>query len=208
VDEEAEQKRSPNLLDFPAKVWRYLKRQVTSRLVKMGDHSYGFPVVDAWTPSDRCSIGKFCAIAPDVRIITGGEHRMDWVSTFPFRVRFRLPGAGRDGHPGSRGPVVLGNDVWIGQGARILSGVRVGNGAVVGAYAVVTKDVPDYAVVAGNPAQLIRYRFDPETIQALLKIAWWDWPLEKILRHVDLLCSDRIQEFIAAARGEDQKPKA
>ena len=194
-----------NLLGFPAKVWRYLKRRVTSRLVRMGDHSYGFPVVDAWTPSDQYRIGKFCSIAPDVRIVTGGGHRVDWVSTFPFRVRFGLPGAWEDGHPQSRGPVVIENDVWIGQGARILSGVRVGNGAVVGAYAVVTKDVPDYAVVAGNPAQLIRHRFEPEVIRALLEIAWWDWPVGKVLRHVELLCSERIQEFMAAARGDSPR---
>ena len=187
------------MLQFPLKLMRYLRRFVQSRLPKMGEHSYGCPVVDAWTPTDRYSIGKFCSIAPDVRIITGGEHRLDWVSAYPFRIRFGLPGAGRDGHPWSRGPVVIENDVWIGQGARILSGVRIGNGAVVGAYAVVTKDVPDYAVVAGNPAQLVRYRFDEATIQALLQVAWWDWPREKILKAVDLLNSDRVQEFMAQA---------
>ena len=165
----------------------------------MGEYSYGCPVIDAWTPSDRYAIGKFCSIAPDVRIITGGEHRLDWVSAFPFRIRFGLPGAGQDGHPWSRGPVVIENDVWIGQGARILSGVRIGNGAVVGAYAVVTKDVPDYGVVAGNPAQLVRYRFDEATIQALIQMAWWNWPREKILQTVDLLNSDRVQEFMAQA---------
>jgi len=166
----------------------------------MGDHSYGFPVVDAWSPSDRYAIGKFCSIAPDVRIITGGEHRTDWVSAYPFRIRFRLPGAGQDGHPRSQGPVIIENDVWIGQGARILSGVRIGNGAVVGAYSVVTKEVPAYAIVAGNPAKLVRWRFEPEVIQALQEIAWWDWPLDKILPLVDLLNSDRVQDFIAAAR--------
>ncbi len=187
------------MVQWPAKIVRYLRRFVQSRLAKMGEYSYGCPVIDAWTPSDRYAIGKFCSIAPDVRIITGGEHRLDWVSAFPFRIRFGLPGAGQDGHPWSRGPVVIENDVWIGQGARILSGVRIGNGAAVGAYAVVTREVPDYAVVAGNPAELIRFRFDEATIQALLKIAWWNWPDERILQAVELLNSDRIQEFIARA---------
>jgi acetyltransferase-like isoleucine patch superfamily enzyme len=144
------------------------------------------------------SIGSFCSIAADVEIMLGGNHRTEWVSTFPFRVCFDLPGAYEDGHPHSRGDVVVGHDVWIGRGARILSGVSIGNGAVVAGFSVVARDVRPYAVVAGNPAHELRRRFTDAQIDALQQICWWDWPLSRVLASLDILNAADVDSFIAA----------
>lgn len=133
---------------------------------------------------DRLVIGRFCALATGVRfIMNGANHVTGGFSSYPFEIF----GAGWDAdfdrsayETAFRGDTIVGNDVWIGTAATILPGVRIGNGAVVGAHAVVTSDVPDYAVVAGNPSREIRRRFDVQTIEALLEIAWWNWPAEKI----------------------------
>jgi acetyltransferase-like isoleucine patch superfamily enzyme len=167
--------------------------------LSMGPHSYGRPLV-RWYPGDseslRVRIGSFVAIADDVVMMIGGEHRVDWISTYPFRVMFDLPGKYEDGHPRSKGDIVIGNDVWIGRGARILSGVTVGDGAVIGAYSVVTKDVRPYAIVAGNPAGEVRRRFSDEQIEALLRIRWWEWGDAELHAAVSELNSDQIDEFI------------
>lgn len=153
--------------------------------IKIGDYSYGlrhesfFP----YNPSDAVTIGKFCSIADGVKFVFG-EHRTDLVSTFPFHaICF-------DGEPHSearsKGKIVIENDVWIGANAMILSGVKIGNGAVVAAGSVVTKDVPPYAIVGGVPAKIIRYRFSRDEIDTLLKICWWEWPLDKIKDNLEL----------------------
>jgi hypothetical protein len=108
-----------------------------------------------------------------------------------------LPGAFEDGMPASRGPIIIGNDVWIGRNAMILSGVTVGNGAVVGAEAVVTRDVRPYAVVAGNPAREVRRRFTDEQVDALQELRWWDWPDSGIRDVVHLLNGAPVDELIA-----------
>jgi acetyltransferase-like isoleucine patch superfamily enzyme len=163
----------------------------------MGRESYGSPSVHVYIgDTAHVRIGSFVSIADDVEFFVGGNHRTDWVSTFPFRLRFELPGGGSDGHPASKGDVLVGNDVWIGRGAKVLSGVHIGNGAVVGAYAVVTKSVRPYAIVAGNPAREIRRRFTDDEIDALQAIAWWDWPLPKLREHISLLSSAQVEAFI------------
>jgi acetyltransferase-like isoleucine patch superfamily enzyme len=116
-------------------------------------------------------------------------HHPEWVSTFPFRIRFAMPGAYEDGQPTTRGDIEVGNDVWIGYGATILSGVRIGDGAIVGANATVTHNVAPYAIVAGNPATEIKRRFADDQIARLLELEWWNWPLEVILAQVSSLCS-------------------
>ncbi len=165
--------------------------------LSIGRCSYGSPLI-ATFPGDRAHvrIGAFCSIGPDVVLMDGGDHRIDWVSTFPFRVYLELPGAYADGHPRSRGDIEIGNDVWIGRGARVRSGVSVGDGAVIGAYAVVTRDVRPYAVVVGSPAREVRRRFGDEQVQALQRIAWWLWPMEQIEARVPQLCSADIDAFI------------
>lgn len=107
-----------------------------------------------------------------------------------------MPGQRTDGLPCSKGDIRIGNDVWIGHHATILSGVHIGNGAVIGAGALVAKDVPDYAIVGGVPAQIKRFRFSPQQIEALLKIQWWNWEEEKIKQNIDLLSSEQISPFI------------
>jgi acetyltransferase-like isoleucine patch superfamily enzyme len=152
--------------------------------------------VFVWDDSTRLKIGAFCSMADGVRIILGGEHRTDWVTTAPLRVLNGLPGAWEDGHPKTKGDILIGNDVWIATGATILSGVAIGDGAVIGAGAVVSKNVPPFAIVGGNPAAILRYRFPEAVRDALQRIAWWDWPLKDVLDAVDLLCSPDIDAFI------------
>jgi acetyltransferase-like isoleucine patch superfamily enzyme len=161
----------------------------------IGDWTYGKPIIYRWNDETKLKIGKFCSIAAGVKIILGGEHRTDLVSTYPFSVLFEAA-RGVDGHQVTKGDVMIGNDVWIGSHAMILSGVTIGDGAVVGAGSVVCKDVAPYSIVAGNPARQIRLRLDEATIQALLKIAWWNWPLAKIEDALPLLCSGDVKLFI------------
>jgi acetyltransferase-like isoleucine patch superfamily enzyme len=162
---------------------------------QVGEYTYGKPRVIYRGEKASLRIGKYCSISTQVIIFLGSEHRMDWVSTYPFPYLWKEASSIK-GHPYSKGDVVIGNDVYIGYHATILSGVAIGDGAGIGAGSVVTKDIPPYAIVAGNPAQIIRYRFGEETIQALLKIKWWDWSNEKVRENVHLICSDSIDEFV------------
>jgi acetyltransferase-like isoleucine patch superfamily enzyme len=164
--------------------------------IRVGRFTYGNPAFRLWSSGERIEIGAFCSIADGVTIFGGGEHNTHWVTTFPLRIALGEDGAGLDGHPASKGPTLIGNDVWIGDGATILSGVTIGDGAVVGAGAVVAQDVPPYHVVAGNPARQVRARFAPEVVAALLRIRWWDWPLERIRAQVAGLCGGDPTDFI------------
>lgn len=163
----------------------------------IGRHTYGNPKVFDWNDGGSLIIGKYTSIADEVTILLGGNHRMDWVTTYPFpALNNEWPDAANIiGHPQSKGDVVIGNDVWIGNGATILSGVVIGDGAVVGAKAVVTKDVPPYAVVVGNPGKVVKYRFDDEIIEKLLKIKWWNWSDRKVAKNLSLLCSNDTERI-------------
>jgi acetyltransferase-like isoleucine patch superfamily enzyme len=145
--------------------------------VEVGRHTYGhdartFPM---FTEGARIVVGAFCSIAPEVRILGGGEHIMTRASVFPLNARMFDPTMRNSLDAVDKGPTVIGNDVWIGTGAVILSGVIVGDGAVVGAGAVVSQPVPPFAIVAGNPAQIVGYRFVKEIQERLLALQWWDW---------------------------------
>lgn len=164
--------------------------------LEMGKWSYAKPMIYAWGDRTTAKIGNYCSIAGEVKIFLGGEHRTEWVTTYPFPALWPDKAGEFTGHAKSKGNVVIGNDVWIGAGALILSGVTIGDGAVVGANAVVAKNVPPYAIVAGNPAKIIRYRFDEATIQKLLAIAWWNWPENEISDAMSLLLSADIDLFI------------
>lgn len=137
---------------------------------------------------ERLVIGRFCQIAHGVRFITASaNHAMDGLTTYPFPV---FDPAAIEGYKAAfQGlpDTVVGNDVWIGHGALILPGVTLGDGAIIGAGAVVTADVAPYSIVAGNPARLIRMRFPPETVAGLLRLCWWDWPVERIQDAVPVL---------------------
>jgi virginiamycin A acetyltransferase len=164
---------------------------------EIGDWSYGVPKVLTWGTKSKLKIGKFCAIAQDVVIFLEAEHRTDWVSTYTFEGMW--PECHHEGHPGTKGDVVIGNDVWIGYQAMILSGVKIGDGAVVGARSVVTKDVPPYAIVAGSPARVVRYRFSQSVIDKLLSIQWWNWSLNKVYVAIPYLTSGNMEEFFKFA---------
>ncbi len=167
--------------------------------MKIGEHTYGQPNLRMYSgdSDDGVTIGKYCSISNEVIFFPGGNHPTCWVSTFPFHGLGLLPGT-KPGMPCSDGPITVGNDVWLGYHTTVLSGVTIGDGAVVGAYAVVAHDVPAYAVAVGNPARVARYRFSEAQIAALLRIRWWDWPYVEVLRAVWLLSSPEIDMFIQA----------
>lgn len=165
---------------------------------QIGRASYGNPSIEFPQNGGTLSIGNFCSLANGVKILLGGEHRPDWVTTYPFNLLFKSAWE-IAGHPRTKGDVVIGHDVWIGMEAIIMSGVTIGNGAVIGARAVVVKDVPPYAIVAGNPARLVKFRFDEETIYRLQKIKWWNWTDEKIEEHLRLMLTNEIDAFLKIA---------
>jgi acetyltransferase-like isoleucine patch superfamily enzyme len=172
---------------------------VNKNLLEVGKYTYGATGIklDHYLGSEsKVTIGSYCSIAKDVRIITGGNHPPDWVALFPFRIALGLPGALTDGTPATKGPVNIENDVWIGTDVIILSGVTIGSGAIILAGAVVTKDVPPYSMAGGIPAKIVKKRFTEDQIEQLLKIKWWQWPEEKINEAIPLLSANTINEFI------------
>lgn len=165
----------------------------------VGYGSYGRPRINLYSGDvATVRIGKYCSIAAGVEITPGGMHRTDWIAMFP------LTQVGAKHDPTeitSKGYVVVGNDVWIGKGARLLSGVTVGDGAVIGAYAVVARSVRPYAVVVGNPAREVRRRFSDEEVGGLLRIAWWNWPVEQISLYADLLRNGDVAALLRLVDG-------
>jgi acetyltransferase-like isoleucine patch superfamily enzyme len=164
----------------------------------IGKWSYGKLKILSRKEGASLRIGSFCSFSTEVKVFLGGEHRIDWITTYPFNKLWESAKA-FTGHPSTKGDVIIGNDVWVGHAAIILSGVTIGDGAVIGARAVVTKDVPAYGIVAGNPARLINKRFEEDIIQRLLKIAWWNWEDDKIQKCMPLLLNDDIMKFISEA---------
>lgn len=168
---------------------------------EIGPGSYGSLEIRSWGEGAKLTIGAYCSFAEGVKVLLGGEHHSDWLTTYPFNVLWD-ESQNNTGHPHSKGDVTIGHDVWIGTDALILSGVTIGTGAIVGACAVITKDVPPYAIVVGNPARIIRKRFDDETIAKLLQIAWWDWNRDKIIHTLPLLQSNQVKEFFTVVSAD------
>ncbi|UPQ82358.1 CatB-related O-acetyltransferase [Pseudomonas knackmussii] len=164
----------------------------------IGNGTYGMPEVYDWREGSTLRIGRYCSIAGNVQIFLGGLHRTDWISTFPFPA-FIEEAAGIEDYNGTRGDVEIGNDVWLCSGCTILSGVTIGDGAVVACGSIVTRDVEPYSVVAGNPARHVRWRFPEEQRQALLEIAWWNWPESEIRVISTMLCSPDVAGLSAYA---------
>jgi len=154
--------------------------------------SYGSPVVAG--EMNQIHIGKYCSISDTVLFDGGMQHNSRFVTTFPL---WKIGSAERKDRM-CKGDIHVGNDVWIGHEAVIMSGVTIHDGAVIGARAVVTKDVDPYTIVGGVPAKLIRHRFPLPLIGILLQIKWWDWPQEKILANSHLLLSENFEGFLAA----------
>ncbi len=192
------------------KVWRRLFPQREITLAErypqhqFGLGTYGDLTVLSWDEGATLTVGHYTSIAPGVKVFLGGEHRMDWVTTFPFNVLW-ASAKHHKGHPKTKGNVLIGSDVWIGTDALITSGVTIGDGAVIGARAVVTRDVPPYAVVAGNPARVLKFRFDEVTIERLLSLKWWTWSQPEIEEAMIEMLSQEIALFLAKAeRGDYQ----
>jgi acetyltransferase-like isoleucine patch superfamily enzyme len=169
---------------------------------EMGRHSYGSPIVKKWGAENaKCQIGAFCSIADNVQISLGGNHTTDWLTTFPFPAFFPKLGISYPPGKGTKGDVIIGNDVWLADNVSIMSGSIIEDGCAIGANAVVAGHIPAYSIVVGNPGKVIKKRFSDEQIEELLKIKWWDWPLEKILERASQLLSPNIDEFIARYKG-------
>lgn len=190
----------------------YLKAVITDPNISVGDYTmyndfvkdpvlfeennvlYHYPI-----NHDRLIIGKFCSLACGVRFLfNSANHSMKSLSTYPFPLFFEEWGLDKKDVAASwdnKGDIVIGNDVWIGYEAVVMAGVTIGDGAVIGTRAVVTKDVPAYTIVGGIPAKTIRKRFPDETIDALLALKWWDWPEEKIAENIGAIQNGRIDKL-------------
>ena len=187
----------------------FIKNVVTRKNISIGDYTYyddpdGAEDFEAHVThhyeflGDRLVIGKFCAIARGITfIMNGANHRMNSVTTYPFNIM---------GHGWEKctptledlpfkGDTVVGNDVWIGQDVTVMPGVHIGDGAIIAAESVVTRDIPPYHVAGGNPCRVIRKRFDDALIDYLLALKWWDWDAEKIFCNLEALCSGDLEQI-------------
>ena len=147
---------------------------------------------------DKLIIGKFCAIGKGVEfVMNGANHRMNSVSTYPFNI---MGGGWEQFTPALedlplKGDIVVGNDVWMGQHVTVMPGVHIGDGAIIAANSVVTKDIPPYCIAGGNPCAVRRKRFDDALIEYLLALKWWDWDADKIFRNMGALCSGNLDKI-------------
>lgn len=185
----------------------YLKHFITRPNIEVGDYTYYDDPGGAERfeqnvlyhfefNGDRLIIGKFCSIATDVRfLMNGGNHQVSTVSSYPFSIFGNGWEVAAPASWPNKGDTRVGNDVWIGYGATIMPGVTIGDGAVIGSLSVVTSDVPPYAIVGGNPARVIRHRFDDATVQRLLAIRWWEWDIDRITRKVRAIAGTDISEL-------------
>lgn len=187
----------------------FLKNTISNPNIIVGDYTYYDDPVDSENfernvlyhypfIGDKLVIGKFCAIARDVKfIMNGANHNLGGLTTYPFEI---FPGAWREQLQGKmeypyKGDTVVGNDVWIGYDCMVMPGVTIGDGAIIASRSVISRDVEPYSIVAGNPAQETRKRFDETTRQRLLELSWWDWDIEKITRNLDYLTRGDISRF-------------
>jgi virginiamycin A acetyltransferase len=171
-------------------------RPVTDWAMTLAPYLYG-------GNKEKLVLGSFCQIADGVQFITSAaNHRMDGISTYPFAVFDGLEGGidyDRPSMPTGKRDTVIGHDVWIGTGATILPGACLGNGVIVGAGAVVGGTVPDYAIVAGNRAEVVKMRFDEATIARINAVAWWDWPIEVVVKNEAAIVDADIEALGAVA---------
>ena len=190
----------------------FLRAALNHPRIEVGDYTYASahappddwaahlaPYLYDFSP-ERLVIGRFCQIADGVTFVTASaNHRYDGISSFPFAVFGSGPREGRPSMPAPGADTIIGNDVWIEQGARILPGARIGDGVVVGSGAVVAGHVADYSIVAGNPARVIRQRFLQADVARLKRIAWWHWPIDAILANEALIAGGDVSALEAVA---------
>lgn len=187
----------------------FIKNVITRPNIEVGDYTYyddtnGADKFEEHVMhhyeflGDKLIIGKFCQIASGIKIImNGANHRMNSVTTYPFNIM----GNGWEKVTPKledlpfKGDTIIGNDVWIGQNVTILPGVHIGDGAIIGANSVVTKDIPAYHIAGGNPCKIIRKRFNEELINYLEEIKWWNWEEDKIFKNLEILCSNDIEKI-------------
>lgn len=206
-------KQAPNCNEpFPLQGYNklcFLKNVVKNPKIEIGDFTYyddhadvanfeknvryNFDFID-----DKLIIGKFCSIASGVQfLLNGGNHLTEAISSFPFAIfGHGWENAMQDKAYPVRGSITVGNDVWIGHEAVILPGVTIGDGCIIGAQSVVTKSVEPYTIVGGNPAKPIKKRFSEEEIETLLKIEWWNWPVDVITQNIQLLTAKDIKALM------------
>lgn len=165
----------------------------------VGVGTYGIPDIVDFGDNSILRVGSYTSIAEGVKILLGGEHRTDWITTYPFPAMVEQVSDIQDYAP-SKGDVVIGSDCWICANAVIVSGVTIGHGAIVGAGAMVVRDVAPYSVVGGNPCKFIRWRFEEDVRDLLLRAAWWDWPMEEVKSVARTLCSSDMDAFLAYIR--------
>jgi len=199
-------------LKFPLKGYSklcFLKNIITNPNIIVGDYTYydDFENVENFERNvkyhfdfvgDKLIIGKFCMIASDtIFIMNGANHLTDAISTYPFAIFGEDWANAMDGktYP-TKGDTIIGNDVWIGHNVTIMPGIKIGDGAIIATNATVTKNVPPYTIVGGNPAKEIKKRFSEEQISTLLDVKWWDWDIKKITQNVHLLTDNNIDKLI------------
>ncbi len=184
----------------------FLKNIITNPQIIVGDYTYYDDPDDIYNfeknvlylfdfLGDKLQIGKFCQIAASTKfIMNGANHQQASISTYPFKI-FGENFSEAELKPMHKGDTIIGNDVWIGYDTTFMPGIKVGNGAIIASKSVVTKDVPPYAVVGGNPAEIIRYRFSDKKIAFLNELKWWDWPIDKIVNNLALLTTNSDMEI-------------
>jgi virginiamycin A acetyltransferase len=185
----------------------FLKPLVQSPFTEIGDYTYyadpedptGFErnnVLYHFGP-ERLVIGSYCALARGTTFIMGAANHRIGLSCYPFPMFGADWARHMDLYAGRplRGDTVVGSDVWLGHGATVMAGARIGHGAIVAAESVVSGEVPPYAVVAGNPARLVRTRYSEADVRRLLRIAWWDWPVDQVTQHLRLVMGEDIDQL-------------
>ena len=194
----------PDGTDWPHTI--FLKNFIDHPNIQIGDYTYfndfRLPVKDVRqllvpylhpAAPEKLIIGKFVQIAHGVQIITSSaNHQMDGFSAYPFAIFGEPWSSSYQAKWPNKGDTIIGNDVWIGHQALIMPAVKIGDGAIIASRSVVTKDVPPYSIVAGNPAKVIRKRFDDNTVASLLEIKWWNWPVDKITQNIDAIVAADI----------------
>ena len=199
----------------------HLKEVINHPKIQVGEFTYyhNFDILEDYASylapylfplsKDSLIIGKFVQIAHGVRFITSSaNHKMSGFSKYPFNTFMMTPQTKSEDITAmfedaqNRGDTVVGNDVWIGMNAVIMPGVKIGDGAIIGANSVVTKNVEPYTVVGGNPATIIKKRFDEQTIDTLLNIKWWDWSIEKIEKNIDVITGNDLDALIGLKKND------